>query len=586
MRIEGREGKGWAWDVGGAGQNFLAVRALSAPCRRGGPVLSRTRMLRIVPLGGLGEIGLNLLVLETEDEAILVDCGILFPREAPGIDRILPDFTYLRTIRDKLRGAVLTHGHEDHIGALPHLLREFDIPVWGSGLTLAFLSRRLEEAGVVGARLWELEAGGVVRPGRDFSVEAVRVTHSVPDAFGLSIETPEGRIVHTGDFKIDPTPLGPPTDLERLSELGRDGVLALLSDSTNAERPGRTPSERAVGEALAPIFAEAEGRILVATFASNLHRIQQILDLSERHGRRVALFGRAIETNVMLAMQTGHLRARPELFVEAEAVSGRRKREVTILASGAQGEPRSAMTRLAMGGEGLPFRLDAGDTAILSASAIPGNEVAVAAVLDALALQGVHTFHGERVHASGHASQQEQLQMIETVQPRHFVPVHGEGRHLVRHRQTAIAAGVEEDRAHLLLDGQVLAFSEGRATRASQVPAGRLYLDRLSGQMVEEDLVAERLLLGELGVVIAAVVVDATGGVVQPPGLVARGLAAMDAALERSLQEEIVRALSGMEPARRRDGNLVEDEVRLAVRRAYKRATGRRPLVLPVVIEI
>lgn len=543
-------------------------------------------MLRIVPLGGLGEIGLNALVLETEDEALLIDCGILFPREAPGIDRILPDFTYLRSIRDKLRGVVLTHGHEDHIGALPYLLREIDLPVWGSAFTLALVARRLEEAGISSPRLWELEAGGVVRPGRDFSVEALRVTHSVPDAFGLCVETPEGRLVHTGDFKIDERPLGPATDLERFAELGRDGVLALLSDSTNSERPGRTRSEREVGEALEPIFAEAEGRILVSTFASNLHRIQQLLDLSEKYGRRVALYGRSIETNVMLAIEHGLLRVRPELFVDVESVAGRPRREVTILASGAQGEPRSALSRIAAGEEGIPFRLTEGDTAILSASAIPGNEVAVGAVLDALALQGVRTFQGERVHASGHASQEEQRQMIETVMPRHFIPVHGEGRHLVQHRRTAIDTGVEPHRAHLLLDGQVLALDGGEARAGGQVPVGRLYIDRLSGQVVEEELVRERLLLGELGVVIAVVVVDATGGLVHPPELVGRGVATMDPELERSLREEVVRAVENLSLSRRREREAVEDEVRLAVRRAYRRATGRRPLVLPQVIEI
>lgn len=542
-------------------------------------------MLRIVPLGGLGEIGLNLLVLETEDEALLVDCGILFPREAPGIDRILPDFTYLRTIREKLRGVVLTHGHEDHIGALPHFLRDFDVPVWGSNFTLALLHRRLAEAGVEGRRLWELEAGGRVRPSRDFSVEGVRVTHSIPDAMALSVETPEGRILHTGDFKIDRTPIGPPTDLERLEELGRDGVLALLSDSTNSERHGRTPSERSVGEALAPIFAEAKGRILVSSFASNLHRIQQVIELSERHGRKIALYGRAIETNVMLAIETGLLRARPESFVEAEAVAERRRNSVTILASGAQGEPRSATTRLAMGEEGLPFRLEAGDTAIVSATAIPGNEVAVAALIDAFALQGVNTFYGERVHASGHASREEQLEMIETVRPRHFIPVHGEGRHLIRHRQTAVEAGIDEEHAHLLLDGQVLAFSGGEASRERPVPTGRLYLDRQSGQVVEDDIVTERRLMGELGVVTAAVVVDATGGAVYPPVLAGRGVAAIDGALMRSIQEEIGRALATTGPGRGRDRELVEEEVRRAVRRAYRRATGRRPLVLPLIIE-
>lgn len=543
-------------------------------------------MLRIVPLGGLGEIGLNAMVLETEDEALLIDCGILFPREAPGIDRILPDFTYLRTIRDKLRGVVLTHGHEDHIGALPFLLRELDLPVWGSDFTLALLSRRVQEAGIAAPRLWTLDAGGVVRPGRDFSVEALRVTHSVPDAFGLSVETPEGRLIHTGDFKIDLAPIGPKTDLERFAELGRDGVLALLSDSTNAECPGRTRSESAVGAALDPIFAEAEGRIVVSTFASNLHRIQQLLDLSEKYGRRVALFGRSIETNVGLAIEAGFLRARPELFVEVEAVPNRPRREVAVLASGAQGEPRSALSRLAAGEEGLPFRFTEGDTAILSATAIPGNEVAVAAVLDALALQGVRTFHGERVHASGHASQEEQRQMIELVEPRHFIPVHGEGRHLVRHRETAIDAGVEAARAHLLLDGRVLAFAGGEATAAGQVPAGRLYLDRLSGQAVDDEFVRERLLLGELGVVTAVVVVDATGGLVHPPVLNARGVPTMAPALERSLQEEVARAMESLSLSRRRERDAVEEETRLAVRRAYRRATGRKPLVLPQVIEV
>lgn len=543
-------------------------------------------MLRVVPLGGLGEIGLNAMVLESEDEAILIDCGILFPREAPGIDRVFPSFTYLRSIRDKLRGVVLTHGHEDHIGALPHLLREFDLPVWGSSFTLALLSRRLQELDLRSAQLKELEPGGLVRPCRDFSVEALRVTHSVPDAFGLSVETPEGRLIHTGDFKIDPTPIGPPTDLDRFRVLGRDGVLALLSDSTNAERPGRTRSEREVGEALEPIFAEAEGRILASTFASNLHRIQQILELSQQYGRKVALYGRSIETNVMLALESGLLGARPELFVEAEAVPELPRRKVTVLAAGAQGEPRSALWRLAAGEEGLPFRIEEGDTAILSATAIPGNEVAVAAVLDALALRGIRTHHGERVHASGHASQEEQRQMIELVEPRHFIPIHGEGRHLIAHRQTAIAAGVEAERAHLLLDGQVLAFTDGHASMAGQVPTGRLYLDRLSGQLVEEELVKERLLLGELGVVAVVVVVDASGGLVHPPVIHARGLAAMEPDLERSLEEEVVRALESLTLTRWREREVLEDEIRLAARRAYRRATGRKPLVLPQVIEI
>lgn len=542
-------------------------------------------MLRIVPLGGLGEIGLNALVLETEDEALLIDCGILFPREAPGIDLVLPDFTYLHSIRDKLRGVILTHGHEDHIGALPYLLREIETPVWGSDFTLALLAHRLREMDVEAPGLWELSSGGRVRPGRDFSVEALHVTHSIPDAFGLAIETPEGRIVHTGDFKLDPTPLGRPTDLERFAELGKDGVLALLSDSTNSEREGRTRSEREVGEALASLFEEASGRIVVSTFASNLHRIQQVLDLSARHGRKVVLFGRAMERNVAIALETGHIRAPSELFLDAESAGKRRRRELTILASGAQGEPRSALARLASGEDGLPFWLEEGDTAILSATAIPGNEVAVASVLDALALRGVRIHHGERVHASGHACQGEQIEMIETVRPLHFVPVHGEVRHLLRHRETAVGAGVDEDRSHFLLDGHVLGFSGTKAVRAGTVPAGRRFLDRLSGEIVDDEIVRERQLLGELGVITAIVVVDATGGVVRGPELLARGVGGLDVEVERSVRDEVLRALGNLGTAARRDRDTMEEEVRLAVRRAYKRATARKPLVLPLVIE-
>jgi len=539
-------------------------------------------MLRIVALGGLGEIGLNALVLETEDEALLVDCGILFPRDAPGVDLVLPDFAYLREIADKLRGVVLTHGHEDHIGALPYLLRELRLPVWGSPFTLALLSQRLEELEVEALSLGEIAPGSRIRPGRDFLVEALHLTHSIPDALGLSIETPEGRIVHTGDFKLDGAPLGRTSDLSRLAELGRDGVLALLSDSTNADQPGRSRPERKVGESFVPIFEEARGRIVVSTFASHVHRIQQVLDLSRRFGRKVVLFGRSMEQNVAAALRTGHLRAPPELFLDAEFVGSRR--DVTILAAGVQGEPRSALARLALGEEGLPFRLEEGDTAILSATPIPGNEVAVAAVLDALVLQGVRVHHGEPVHASGHACRDELREMIETVQPHHFVPVHGEVRHLVAHRELAVATGVDERRAHLLLDGQVLAFAGREAVRLGTVTVGRRYMDRLGGEPVGEEVMRERRLLAEVGVISAVVVVDGTGRALREPELRAQGVAGFDEAVLREVRREVVRALEELPPGARQDRQALEEEIRLAVRRACRRTLGRKPIVLPLVI--
>lgn len=539
-------------------------------------------MLRIVALGGLGEIGLNALVLETEDEALLVDCGILFPRDAPGVDLVLPDFAYLREIRDKLRGVVLTHGHEDHIGALPYLLRELRLPVWGSAFTLALLSQRLEELEVEAPSLGEIGPGARIRPGRDFLVEALHLTHSIPDALGLSIETPEGRLVHTGDFKLDAAPLGRTSDLSRLAELGRDGVLALLSDSTNADQPGRSRPEREVGEAFVPIFEEARGRIVVSTFASHIHRIQQVLDLSRRFGRKVVLLGRSMERNVAAALRTGHLQAPPELFLDVEFVGSRR--DLTILAGGVQGEPRSALARLALGEEGRPLRLEEGDTAILSATPIPGNEVAVAAVLDALILQGVRVHHGEPVHASGHACRDELLEMLETVQPLHFVPVHGEVRHLVAHRELAVAAGVEKRRAHFLLDGQVLGFAKREAVRLGTVPVGRRYLDRLGGEAVEEEVMRERRLLAEVGVISAVVVVDGAGRAVRDPELRAQGVSGFHDGLQREIRREVVRALDEL-PWGRRDRAVLEEEIRLAVRRACRRALGRKPIVLPLVVE-
>ncbi|HEY0839099.1 MAG TPA: ribonuclease J [Vulgatibacter sp.] len=549
-------------------------------------------MLRIVPLGGLGEVGLNAMVFETEDEAFLVDCGIMFPQgEALGVDVVLPDFSYLRELGDKLKGVVLTHGHEDHIGALPFLLRGGPpLPVYGSRFTLGLLQPKLEEHGVR-ADLAELAAGDSVELGGAFRVEGIRVTHSIPDALGLAIHTPEGLVVHTGDFKIDHTPIGDlPTDLQRFARLGGDGVLALLSDSTNSERPGTSLSERQVGAALEGIFARARSRIFVATFASNVHRMQQVLDASRRFGRKVVLLGRSMQQNARIAAELGLLEIPMGLVVDAEDGRRLRHHEVTVLSTGAQGEPRSALARMAFGDPNAPMQVDEGDLVVLSSRFIPGNEVAIGHVINRLAMRGAEVIYegAEDIHASGHAYREEQRLMLRLTNPRHFVPIHGEYRHLVRHVKTAHEVGIPDSACHLITDGDVLQFEGGRGFVNGRVPVGRVYVDRRGGPDVPELVLRERALIAETGLVTAVVVIDRdSGALVRGPEITARGTAVPDEeALLADVRREVHAALDALTPALRAQAGTVQEEVRRAVRRAYKRRTEGKPVVLPLVIEL
>jgi len=547
-------------------------------------------MLRIVPLGGLGEVGLNAMVFESEDEAFLVDCGIMFPQESLGVDVVLPDFTYLRELGDKLKGVVLTHGHEDHIGALPFLLRERPLPVWGSRFTLGLLEPKLAEHGVR-ATLSELAAGDSIEVSGAFRVEGIRVTHSIPDALGLAVHTPEGLVVHTGDFKIDHTPIGDlPTDLQRFARLGGDGVLALLSDSTNSERPGTSLSERQVGAALEGIFARARSRVFVATFASNVHRIQQVLDASRRFGRKVVLVGRSMQQNARIAAELRLLDVPMGLIVDEKEGRRLRHHEVTVLSTGAQGEPRSALVRMALGDPNAPMPIDEGDLVVLSSRFIPGNEVAIGHMINRLAMRGAEVIYegAEDIHASGHAYREEQRLMLRLTNPRHFVPIHGEYRHLIRHVRTAHEVGIPDSACHLITDGEVLQFEAGRAFVNGSVPSGRVYVDRRGGPDVPELVLRERALIAETGLVTAVVVIDrASGAVVRGPEITARGTAVPDEeALLGDVRREVHDALGALTPALRVDPGTVQEEVRRAVRRAYKRRTERKPVVLPLVIEL
>lgn len=548
-------------------------------------------MLRIVPLGGLGEVGLNAMVLETDGEAFLVDCGIMFPQaETLGVDVVLPDFTYLRELGSKLKGVVLTHGHEDHIGALPHLLKEMALPVWGSRFTLGLLKGKLDEFDIK-ADLRDFNAGDTAVVSEAFQVEGVRVTHSIPDALGLAIHTPDGLVVHTGDFKVDHTPIDDqPIDLIRFGKLGGDGVLALLSDSTNSERSGMTLSERQVGRALEGIFARAKARVVIATFASNIHRVQQVIDLSRRFGRKVVLLGRSMQQNMKIAVELGILELPIGLVVDADEARRMRHHEVTVLSTGAQGEPRSALVRMAMADPGAPMPLDEGDLVVLSSRFIPGNEVAIGNMINHLAMRGAEVIYesAEEIHVSGHACREEQKLMMRLVNPQHFVPIHGEYRHLLRHVKTAYSMGIPDSRCHLITDGDVLQFEKGAAAVAGRVASGRVYVERRGGPDVPELTLRERALIAETGLVTAVVVIDrSTGAVVRGPEITARGVSVPDeAALQADVRAEVLRALDGLTPMMRSDTATVQEEVRRAVRRAYKRATERKPVVLPLVIEL
>jgi ribonuclease J len=546
--------------------------------------------VRIVPLGGLGEIGMNCMAVECDGRIAVVDCGIMFPNEPLGVDVIAPDLSFLRERRAQVGAVFLTHGHEDHIGALPFLLRDVPVPVYGTRFTLALLGPRLAEAGVA-AELREIVPGDVRTAGEasPIAAEFFSVTHSVPDACGLAIRTPQGTVLHSGDFKIDPRPVaGPGFDLRRVEALGREGIRLLLSDSTNAERPGSSASESEVGPALEQAFEGARGRVFVACFASNVHRIQQIADAARAFGRRLALLGRSMEANVRMAQALGYLDLPAWMPVGIPEARDLPPRELCVLTTGTQGEPRSALARLARG-EHPDLSLLPGDLVVLSSRFIPGNEIAVGQVVNDLCRRGAEVAYeaARPLHVSGHAQEAEQRRLIALARPAHFVPIHGEYRHLARHAAHAAAEGVA--RRDVLLDGQVLELADGGVgVVADGVPVGRVYTDRdaLLGADIGALVVRDRRLLAEAGLLIAVLAVEkASGAVVRGPDLFARGVAGFDGA-EEAIRGEALRAVDELSPTARADVAEVQEALRVAIRRWFRREVGRRPTVLPVVLEL
>jgi ribonuclease J len=545
--------------------------------------------LRLLPLGGLGEIGMNCLLVERDGESLLVDCGVRFPgAEAHGVDVVIPDFRPLVARRDRLRALLLTHGHEDHIGAVPYLLEEMpELPVYGTRFTLALVRQKLDELSL-GGDLRELTPRVPVQLGA-FSVEPLRVTHSIPDGVALAIESPEGLVIHTGDFKLDEDPIdGERTDLERLSQLGDRGVLCLLSDSTNALVPGRCPGERSVGPALERALAEAPGRVVAALFASHIHRIQRLLELAQAAGRKVTLNGRSLEQNVASATAVGKLTVPPGVLVSQEDAATLEPRRLLILSTGAQGEPRSGLVRLASGIHPR-LHLEAGDRVVFSSRVIPGNEVSVAALQNAFARLGVDSLAEpvHAVHVSGHGYSGDEREVLLRARPRAFIPIHGEARHLRAHREIAIAAGVPADRCLVAYDGDVVELGDPPRV-ANHVDVGKVFLDRWGGGDVPEGLLRDRRTLAENGLVVAVVVIDgASGALSRPPDLLSRGVAAPDP--ERFWQEarRVVEAeIEALAPELRADPPAVEDAAARALRRHCKKQLERRPLVMPVVLSL
>jgi ribonuclease J len=541
--------------------------------------------LRVIPLGGLGEIGMNLMVYECGDEAILVDCGMMFPDAATlGVDVIVPDMTYIFENAAKFKALFLTHGHEDHIGAVPFLVEKAPLPIYGMPLALGFVADKFEEFGIDDIELRAIMPRDVVEVGC-FRVEAIRVTHSIVDALAFAITTPAGTIIHTGDFKIDHTPVdSKPTDLARFAHYGEQGVTLLVSDSTNALVPGHCPSERTVSIGLDRVFADAKSRIIVTTFASHIHRVQQIINLALKHGRRVFLMGRSLVDNVETAERLGYLKFPREARAGGTDIDARK---LVILSTGTQGEPSSALTRMSIG-EHKQVTIEQDDIVIISARTIPGNERAVAHVIDNLYRRGAEVVHHEHpdIHVSGHACQEELKLMLSITRPKFFIPMHGTLRHLIHHARLAKEVGVPH--GIVITNGQV-AVIDGNDIRVleDRVRQGKVFIDS-EAEEVPEVVVRDRQHLAEDGFVIVVVAADSDGKLVREPEIITRGLVHVDASQDvlAEVRQLIVGMFDESPAAELRDSDLLQEKMRARLKRYFRKSMGARPMILPVIWEM
>jgi ribonuclease J len=548
--------------------------------------------MQVIPLGGLGEIGKNMTAVRQEGGIVLIDAGMAFPdEEMPGIDLVLPDFSYLRDHREELTGIVLTHGHEDHVGALPYLLREFqDVPVYGTRLTLGLVRPKLAEFGIKRAELREVKAGGNIEIA-GFGLEFINVNHSIPDAVAVALRTVAGVVVFSGDYKVDLTPIeGEPMDLSRYAALGEEGVLAYFGDSTNSERPGYVPSEKVVADTFNDIFEKAEGRIIVASFASHIHRVSQVVEAAKKHGRLVGVTGRSMIRNVQIARDLGYLDLPQAMYVDQRDVNQIPDGDIVILTTGSQGEPLAALSRIAAGTH-RTIEVGPGDVVVISAHPIPGNERGVSRTINGLMKRGAEVIYTplRAVHVSGHAAQEEQKLVLSLLKPKFLVPVHGEFRMLRHHAETGVSMGIPRDNIFVLENGDRMEFRNGKARKIEPVSAGMFLVDAGTVADTSESIMRERQQLSEEGMFIVVARINAQSGeLLGPPDVISRGFVdpqAQNGLVDESI-EVVTRTLQGTASRNVTDWGELKKAIRKDLSSFLSQKTRKRPIILPLIVEV